>query len=230
MSPPPPIDGQTAGGLSPDDVDAFFRSAVTIELGLGFVAVILGWLTGVNVHQWLPPWELASLSPIAVAILGGVVAALPMLLVVEIVERIDWAPFRELQELDQSPIVATLLRMSPAELITISIAAGVGEELLLRGWLMAWLIGPPENATFGLIVMGLITSSIAFGLMHPITPAYFGLATLIGLYFGILVLWTENLLVAITAHAVYDAVHLLLSRRSKRTAAQVPADPESSPD
>lgn len=192
--------------------DSVFRTAITIELGLGFLAILLGWITGVNVRQWLPEFRVETLVPIATAIGWGTVAALPMLAVIEVIERIDWQPFRELRALDQMPVVSSLLSLGPAELVTISLAAGVGEELLVRGWLMGWLIGPVDQATWVTMAAGLIASSIAFGVMHPVTPTYVILATLIGIYLGGLVLWTGNLLVAITAHTVYDAVHLLIAR------------------
>ncbi len=192
--------------------DSVFRTAITIELGLGFVAVFLGWITGVDVRQWLPEFRMDTLLPITKAIGWGTIAALPMLAVVEIIERIDWQPFRELRALDQMPVVSSLLSLGPAELITISLAAGVGEELLVRGWLMGWLIGPLDQASWMTIAAGVVASAVAFGLMHPVTPTYIVLATLIGVYLGGLVIWSGNLLVAIAAHAVYDAVHLLIAR------------------
>lgn len=192
--------------------DSVFRTAITIELGLGFVAVFLGWLTGVDVRQWLPEFRVETLVPIAKAIGWGTIAALPMLAVVEVIERIDWQPFRELRALDQMPVVSSLLSLGPAELITISLAAGVGEELLVRGWLMGWMIGPLDQASWLMICAGVVASAVAFGLMHPVTPTYIVLATLIGIYLGGLVIWSGNLLVAIAAHTVYDAVHLLIAR------------------
>jgi len=192
--------------------DSVFRTAITIELGLGFVAVLLGWVTGVDVRQWLPELGVDTLVPIAKAIGWGTIAALPMLAVVEVIERIDWEPFRELRALDQMPVVSSLLSLGPAELVTISLAAGVGEELLIRGWLMGWLIGPLDQANWLTIAAGVVASAVAFGLMHPVTPAYIVLATLIGVYLGGLVIWTGNLLIAIAAHTVYDAVHLLIAR------------------
>lgn len=197
--------------------DSVFRTAITIELGLGFVAVFLGWITGVDVHQWLPEFGMDTLLPIAKAIGWGTIAALPMLAVIEIIERIDWQPFRELRALDQMPVVSSLLSLGPAELVTISLAAGVGEELLVRGWLMGWLIGPLDQATWLMIAAGVVASSVAFGMMHPVTPTYIVLATLIGIYLGGLVIWSGNLLVAIAAHAVYDAVHLLIARHEFRS-------------
>jgi uncharacterized protein len=198
--------------------DSVFVTAITVELGMGFIALLLGWLFSVDVRQWLPTLSAENSWMIFSSLLWGSLAALPMLAAVELIERIDWAPFRELRSLDQLPIVAALLRLSPAELIAISIAAGVGEELLIRGWLMGWLIGSLETATPVAIGIGLIASSLAFGLMHPVTPTYIVLATLIGMYLGGLVLVSGNLLVPIVAHAVYDAAHLLLARRSHHAA------------
>jgi len=196
--------------------DSVFKTAITIEMGLGFVALALGWITNVDVRQWLPEFRAENLIAIATAIGWGTIAALPMLAMIEVVERIDWEPFRELRTLDQMPVVSLLLALSPAELLTISLAAGVGEEMLVRGWLMGWLIGPPDQATMATMIAGLAASALAFGLMHPVTPTYVILATLIGLYLGGIVLWTGNLLIAIAAHTVYDAVHLLIARHAFR--------------
>jgi membrane protease YdiL (CAAX protease family) len=196
--------------------DSVFVTAITVELGMGFIALLLGWLFSVDVRQWIPPLSPENSWAIISALLWGTLAALPMLAAVELIERIDWAPFRELRSLDQLPVVAALLRLSPAELIAISIAAGVGEELLIRGWLMGWLIGSLETATPIATGIGLIASSLAFGLMHPVTPTYIVLATLIGMYLGGLVIVSGNLLIPIVAHATYDAAHLLLARRGQR--------------
>ncbi|TVQ01562.1 MAG: CPBP family intramembrane metalloprotease [Planctomycetaceae bacterium] len=227
MSAPHPNDDQEtrlpdAPPRVPGDADEVFRNAILIELGLGFVALFLGWLTGVDVRRWLPELAPGQAWPILVASGWGLLAALPMIVVVEALQRIDWAPLRELHELDRSPLVATLLSLRPMELIAISIAAGVGEELLVRGWLMAWWIGPLESATPVRLAVALIGSALVFGLMHPVTPIYVVLATLMGIYLGWVVIWTENLLIAIVAHAAYDAVQLLDSRR-RRLAESGPA-------
>lgn len=201
--------------------DSVFATAITVELGMGFIALLLGWLFSVDVRQWIPALNAENSWLILSSLLWGSLAALPMLAAVELIERIDWAPFRELRELDQLPVVAALLRLSPAELIAISIAAGVGEELLIRGWLMGWLIGSLDTATPLTIGIGLVASSLAFGLMHPVTPTYIVLATLIGMYLGAMVIVSGNLLIPIAAHAVYDAAHLLLALRGHRTSKPV---------
>lgn len=198
----------------PDETpDSVFWTAITVELGLGFVALILGWLSGVDVRQWIPRPESSQLGSIAGGLGLGLLAAVPMLIAIELIERIDWEPIRKLKSLEDMPAISSLLTLKRRELITISVAAGIGEELLLRGWLMAWLLGPVESATPLLMAFALLGSSVAFGAMHPITWTYSVIAGLMGVYFGALVLWTGNLLIPIVAHAAYDAVHLLLAKR-----------------
>jgi membrane protease YdiL (CAAX protease family) len=102
------------------------------------------------------------------------------------------------------------------DLALIALLAGLGEELLFRGllqgalalWLEPWA--------------AVALTGVLFGLMHPITPAYFVLATLAGVYLGWAALAGGNLLVPVVAHAVYDFVALLyLLRRPP------PSEPEA---
>src|SRR5690606_41165959 len=93
--------------------DSVFVTAITVELGMGFIALLLGWLFSVDVRQWIPPLTAENSWLILSALLWGSLAALPMLAAIELIERIDWGPFRELRALDQLPVVAALLRLSP---------------------------------------------------------------------------------------------------------------------
>ena len=97
------------------------------------------------------------------------------------------------------------------ELAVISAVAGLGEELLFRAVLQeavaGWLGGPVGTW------VGLAAASLLFGLMHPITKTYALLATLIGLYLGWLWIETGNLLVPVTAHALYDFLALVYLTR-----------------
>jgi uncharacterized protein len=198
---------------SPDSV---FTTAIMIEMGLGVLAIVFGWCSGVDVRQWIPRLDAGQGANIAGALALGALAAVPMLIAIELVERINWEPIRKLQELENMPIVSALLGLSVMELMAISVAAGVGEELLVRGWLLGWITGPLTSATPQGLFIGLMVSSIAFGLMHPITPAYAVITFVIGLYLGGLVLFSGNLLIPIAAHTVYDAVHLILAKRQSR--------------
>jgi membrane protease YdiL (CAAX protease family) len=57
--------------------------------------------------------------------------------------------------------------------------------------------------------VGLALASALFGLLHAITFTYAVLAGLAGAYLGALWLWTDNLLVSILVHALYDFVLLV---------------------
>ena len=198
---------------SPDDV---FVAAVVFELALGLLALVLGWVLGPDARMMIPELISENAWPIISGLLYGVLAAIPVLIAIEIIRRIPWEPVRELERLSDDGLFKTLLSLSPIELILISVCAGVGEELLFRGWLMYWLAGfDPEGASPTLVQYGLalLASSVAFGLVHPITKLYVFLATLMGIYFGLLVLLSGNLLIPIAAHAAYDAAQLMITGR-----------------
>lgn len=200
---------------TPDDV---FLTAVLFECALAVLAVFLGWAVGPSARAMIPDLEMAQWWPILSGVLYGMLAAIPVLLFIEIVRRIPWEPIRELERFSDDGMMKTLLQLRPTELILISLCAGIGEELLFRGWLMYWVANGAEAMapTIGL-GFALVFSSLVFGLFHPITKLYIVLASLIGLYFGALVIYTGNLLVPIMAHATYDAVQLIMTSRADRT-------------
>jgi hypothetical protein len=80
----------------------------------------------------------------------------------------------------------------------ISIMAGLGEEFFFRGALQTmaidWL-GP---------VVGILVASLIFGALHALTPAYFVVASLMGIYLGTIYYVTGSLILVILIHAVYD--------------------------
>ena len=205
---------------SPDQV---FLSAALFELALAALALFLGWAIGPSARETIPKFAVDELWPIVSSILLGCIAAGPILLFVEVIRRIPWEPIRELERLTDDGMLRSLLELRPLELIMISLCAGIGEELLFRGWLMYWLanlIGLAEFSGVGTswlaLGIALVASSLVFGLFHPITKLYIFLAALMGLYFGGLLLYTGNLLVPIAAHATYDAVQLILTARNER--------------
>jgi uncharacterized protein len=203
--------------------DRVFLSAALFELALAALALFLGWAIGPSARATVPELVIDEVWPILGNVLLGCVAAGPILLFVEIIRRIPWEPIRELERLTDDGMLRTLLQLRPPELIMVSICAGIGEELLFRGWLMYWLADLVGLADFSggadttlAIGIALGLSSLIFGLFHPITKLYVVLAALMGLYFGGLVLYTGNLLVPIAAHATYDAVQLILTARNER--------------
>jgi membrane protease YdiL (CAAX protease family) len=169
-------------------------AAVAGEAALLGLALGLGWWSRV------PPlgelhWSWRGL------LLGGL-ATLPLL------AGLHWSlgsalpPIRRLVELARERLAPLFVGCSTPELGLVALAAGVGEEALFRGWLQPWLSHwmPPWAAVGG--------TAVLFGAAHPLTPTYAALAALAGCYLGVMLLLSGNLLLPITAHALYDLVAL----------------------
>jgi hypothetical protein len=188
--------------------------AVVVEGGLAVVAVAIGWLIGRSPASSMSHGDLSQ-HIAAVAI--GLLATLPMLVALVAMDRIPHGAWASLKQVVDQLLVPMFAKTSVAEMALISMAAGMGEELLFRGLLQSALgdwIGPPLGAWISLLVASLI-----FGACHWITPAYAAVASLIGVYLGWLLLATGNLWTPIVAHAFYDFVALVYLVKCKRTGA-----------
>jgi len=65
----------------------------------------------------------------------------------------------------------------------------------------------------------LAIASIVFGLAHPMSVTYAVLAGAIGVYWGWLLMASENLLVPIVTHTAYDFVAIVYLTRREATPA-----------
>jgi uncharacterized protein len=202
------------------DPDELFLTAILVEGSLGALALFLGWLIGPDPRALIPFANAEALPILGQNMLWGIAAAIPMLIFVEGIQRVDCEPVQELHRLSQEGFIRSLMKLSPLELILISLCAGVGEELLFRGWLfhfVAQLEFLQNLGTAGMEVpvaamVALVFSSFLFGLVHPISKLYFVLAMLSGLYLGAVMMWTESLIIPIVAHAFYDAFQLIRTK------------------
>ncbi len=190
----------------------------SVVLGLGAIALLLGWFLGPDPRDLVPAWR--DISGIAWGCGLGVLAALPMLLLVFLVEQLPWAAVKQLQEATEEKLVKLMAGFTYAELAAVSLCAGVGEEMLFRGWLFMHLAGPMAQWQTPVLAAAVFASSLAFGLAHPISPLYIIITGLIGVYLALLMIWTENLLVPVAAHAFYDFVQLVIATRQFRRANQ----------
>ena len=187
----------------PEAPQPFVRLAVIVEGGIGLVAVALGWLLGhppmMSIH-WNPP-----------AAAWGVLATVPLIVLLWVCVRLPFQPFQELLRFVEEQLVPWLRNCRLAEMALVAALAGLGEEMLFRGVIQAaladWLGGPAGPWIACVLV------AVLFGLAHWLTTTYAILATLIGLYLGGLWLATENLIVPIAAHALYDFVALVYLTR-----------------
>jgi uncharacterized protein len=178
----------------------FVRQAVLFEGSLALIAVALGWLLPT------PPWRQIHWTWTAAAL--GIAASIPLLAAMFALRRLRAGPFGRLNRVVDQVIVPLFADCSLADFALISMVGGLGEELLFRGLIQAALVN------WFSIAVGIGIASLLFGLAHIITPTYALLATIIGAYFGGLALYTNDLLVPILAHAVYDFAALAyLTRR-----------------
>jgi membrane protease YdiL (CAAX protease family) len=168
--------------------------AIVFESGLGLVALGLGWCLGV------PVWERLGWN--SREALGGLAVSIPMLLVFGACLRWPIGPLARIKQVAEEMIQAMFGSASIADLALVSLAAGIGEEMLFRGLVQQ---GLTDHLSFW---PALALASILFGLMHPITPTYVLLAGLMGAYMGWIYHGTKSLLVVIVAHAFYDFVAL----------------------
>lgn len=196
------------------DPRSFLLLSVALELGLGVVALVLGGIFGPDPRDVVP--QLGEIGQLARGLGWGLLAALPMLVAIQLLERLPIEPVRKLQKETEERLVALMAAYTLPELGVISLCAGVGEEMLFRGWLMMSLAGPAPEWQTPTLVLAVVISSIAFGLAHPITPAYVVVTGVIGVYLALLLVWTGNLLVPVTAHAFYDFVQLVFITRGAR--------------
>lgn len=188
----------------------FSLLAVAFELSLGGLGVLLGWLTG--------PWPWHTLvtqdrTRFLAASLAGGGTALMLFAGVVLLDRKPIGILERLQYTVRRYVVPMFRGVNPWLLFLISLAAGVGEEFLFRGYcqeaVTSWL-GRPWGVWWGLII-----SSFLFGICHWISSAYVVLATVMGLVLGVLFLATGNLAAPIVAHSLYDFLALLyLTRQS----------------
>ena len=179
-----------------------FGLAMLLETGIGLAGVTVASLAGVSLQSQL------AVTPAAVG--RGVVATLPLLIMLVLLTTSRWGPLVALRrQIDQ--IVATLFAHSRwPELALICLAAGVGEELAFSGTLQPLLTRVTHPAISVAVV------SLLFGLAHAMSTTYFVAATAIGVYFGWLAMAYDDLIAPMVAHGLYDFIALSYVQRRVR--------------
>ncbi len=198
---------------SPEDFPPprhFALLAAIFEGGLVAVAIGLGWLTGQDPLESFP----RTPSGVGLGVAWGAVATLPPLAGLWLCLKFPIRPFAELVRVVDDLLVPLFRQCRLLDLAVISVLAGLGEEMLFRGVIQAvvadWIDGPLG------VGVALAVAAILFGLAHRITLTYGLLAGAIGLYLGGIWLLSDNLLVPITAHAVYDFLVLIYLVRIRK--------------
>ena len=180
----------------------FFWFACAFEGALLLLAAVIAYFAGQPL--------LSDLHWSATDFLLGLGASVPLYVLFWWGLRSSFGPLADIRQV-LAKIRPLFESWSLAQLGTISVIAGLCEEMLFRSVIQGAL------AAFAGPVLGLIAASVLFGLAHLVTIAYGIIAAVIGSYLGLLWIFGENLLIPIVTHAVYDfaaLVYLLRSRRS----------------
>jgi membrane protease YdiL (CAAX protease family) len=189
---------------SPFSPDRFFKNACLFEAALIVVAVVLGWLSGIN--------PFTSLHYSESAIIYGILGTIPLFLLFLFLEQLTAESVVTIRRLLLETLGPGLHRYHWADLFILAAIAGISEEVLFRGVIQPWM-----ESSWGLTA-GLVGSNLIFGLVHAVTPLYAVLATLVGIYLGLALDYggDRNLLTPIIIHGLYDFLAFLALMRSYR--------------
>jgi uncharacterized protein len=187
----------------------FISLAVAFESSLVLVAWAVGWLFRIDV------WS--SLHPNLRGTVAGVVGAVPPFVLLLATERFRIPALERIKDLLLETLGPPLLACRWYEVVLLAAVAGIGEEFLFRGAVQPLFERWTAATGFGLAA-ALILSNVIFGWLHAVTPTYAVLATLMGVYFGLLLdaAGGRNLLAPILAHGLYDYLAFLMLIRSAR--------------
>lgn len=185
--------------------DDFFKKACLFEASLILVAIILGWIAGIN------PFAHLYFSEFAIAC--GIVGTMPLFLLFHALEQLQTEATIKIRNVLLDTLGPGLYRYHWTDLLILAAIAGLSEELLFRGVIQPWL----ENA-WGFRT-GLIGSNIIFGFAHAVTPLYAALATLVGIYLSLAMDYggERNLLLPVVIHGLYDFLAFIALMRAYRT-------------
>ncbi|SFB91360.1 CAAX protease self-immunity [Microbulbifer thermotolerans] len=182
-------------GIYPRDI---FRLILLLEL----VALVVG-LVGVFVSGVQVYWRRESVY--GDTLTGLIFATLSFLLVLWLIRsnsHIGGVLRRHCADLRHF-----MAACSAVQIVVISLAAGICEEVLFRGFLQSWLSHLSSPAA------GLLVASLVFALLHYASFIYFAATFLVGIAFGVCYRMTESLLCVAVWHAAYDLFVLTVMLR-----------------
>ncbi len=191
----------------------FFMAAM-FELGIGLLAVVLASFAGVHPHETMP--KITEYKRIGFGLIAGFAVGLGMVIMVHGLEIFRFRWIEDASEIAEKHLRVLLRGCNVWHLVALSLSAGVGEELLFRGWLQGTLVRELEPFGAGGIAFAIFLASLMFGIIHPLSRGYVAVTTILGIILGITAYWSQNIFMAIIGHTVYDAILMILFVRKMR--------------
>lgn len=182
-------------GISTGLAVGFYGVMVLLAYGIG------AWWLDLDLLVWHDRYE----SPLWLDASLGMGLGVATVIASRILERTtEWA--RMLGE----EFRKILGRMDPFQVLVLAIASGVAEEVFFRGFLQQAL----SDLWLGNDWLGLVVASLIFGLIHvgPDRKKFLPwtiMAVVLGFAFGLLYLYTGNILAPMVAHFTINFFNLL---------------------
>lgn len=171
-----------------------FVAAIGLELFLGFIGIVLLWLQGATIQPLLSLgikyWLL------------GIWSAGPVLAAVYYVLSGTGLIANQIRSFFSEVIGPIFKGWNPLHFLLLSLASGIGEEILFRGAIQGWL-----TLQMG-AVPGIVLTGLLFGILHAVRWWYFAYAIMAGWYLGWLMVASGTLLVPALCHATLNFVTL----------------------
>ena len=184
--------------------DAISENVIfALMMASAFALLVLGLLFSALLGVPIATAMRASFMDLAI----GVIATLPLSLMLWLLLRSRAAPIVRFRESQLSFIEDIGVTMTPARILMIGVAAGLSEEILFRGLLQGLI--DRHAPTY----LAILIPNILFGALHAHTRAYAVAAGVLGVYMGALYWWTGSLWTPIIAHGLYDMIALDIARR-----------------
>ncbi len=190
------------------DRRGLMRMGIGLEGGLAVAAILISYLGFYDHGQDLSQltWTIWR-----EAIFIGLIGTLPMLIYLVVFHY--WHPsfYKPMRDFVAKYLTPLFAKCTLLDLFVLSLLAGFGEELFFRWCIqggIAWLIGGQTG-----IWIGLAIASLFFGICHWVNACY-GISTaIIGVYLGLMMIWTGSFLSAAIAHALFDFVAFIYLTR-----------------
>ena len=167
--------------------------ALAFELALGVLAITIGYFVDLDPLQSIVTDEGHHSGGWFPAMIWGIAATIPPAFCLLVLQHLQNRRIRDLNDLMRTQLIPLFKQSRVWELALLSLAAGVGEELLFRG-LLQTQISDWTNPLHRPWLPATLTG-ITFGFCHYLSKTYAILAALFGVYLGLLFFFTDNLIV-----------------------------------
>lgn len=150
-------------------------------------------------------------------LLAGVASSIPLIVCHWIIEKTQPAFYQPMRRLVENFFYPMFARSSWVELLIVSLVAGFGEELFFRWCLQGGISSMLASslAPWAVGSISILAAGVAFGLCHFVSNTYFIMATVAGIYFGVVMVVFDSWVVAAVAHALFDLYALIKIRSLK---------------